>query len=97
MPSYTFQCESCGFIDLKIMSISSYARIKNEKIKCSECNNGVLFQQLAPINSVVERKGEDAIQQIKEDAQKIVEKVKSGDEAAILDVYGHRANPYKKV
>jgi hypothetical protein len=77
------------------MSIAAYREKKKETIKCPQCDEGVLFQVLNPVRSKVERRKEDLIVEIEDETRKIVNKVLSGDERAIADVYGSEPNAQK--
>ncbi len=96
MPKYNFQCDKCEYVTSEVMTISEYLKKKEETSECPDCEAGVLFQVLNPVRSKIERRKEELIPQIEEEARKLVEKVKSGDEKAIADVYGDRLNPHKK-
>lgn len=97
MPKYNFQCDKCNYVVSEVMSISAYRKKKNETIKCQHCDDGVLFQVLNPVRSKVERSKEEMVIEIEEETRKIVNKVLSGDEKAIADVYGTEENTKKSL
>lgn len=94
MPSYTFACNNCSKESEKFFSIPEFIELKS-KIKCEECNNGMLFHKIASVSSIVEKSNEQIIMDIQEDVRKTVNKLSNGDLRTIEDVYGDRANPYK--
>lgn len=96
MPNYTFQCNLCQSFTEKNISISEFLLLKKQKLKCENCNDGVLSQKILLINSSVEYNKDQVLMDSKEEIQKIVEKVKSGDLRSITDIYGDKPNSYKK-
>lgn len=96
MPKYTFGCDSCEHQEVRTMSISDFLKNKDEKKECPQCDAGVLFQKLGRIRNKVDKSSSELIAEIKEDVRKTVEKVKSGDERTIRNIYGDKPNPYKR-
>ncbi len=78
------------------MSISDFVKNKNETKECPGCNAGVLLQKLGRIRNRVDRDSSEIIAEIKEDVRKTVDKIKSGDERTIRNIYGDTKNPYKQ-
>jgi len=96
MPKYNFVCDKCEFERDTYMSISAFIKSKNQKIKCEDCDVGVLFHRVASITSIVEKSQEQSIMDIQEEVRKTVKKIRDGDRKTIDDVYGDEPNPYKK-
>jgi putative FmdB family regulatory protein len=95
MPSYDYRCDKCENFETRILKVSEYQMLKRQKNKCPECDKGVLSQQLALVTNKIERRKDEIVQQIEEEVNTLVNKVRSGDEKAIRDVYGDKPNPYK--
>jgi hypothetical protein len=96
MPKYTFGCDSCEHDEVRTMSITDYVKNKDERKECPQCHAGVLFQKLGRIRNRVDKDSTEIIADIREDVRKTVEKIKSGDERTIRNIYGDTQNPYKK-
>lgn len=96
MPKYIYICDNCMSEKNIYMSISDFLKNKSIKIKCLECDSGVLFYRPSRISSKVDRDAIEIKEQIREDVINTVNKVKSGDSKAIRDIYGDRKNPYKQ-
>lgn len=96
MPKYTFECNKCEYEEVRTMSISEFVKNKEEKKDCPQCNAGVLFQKLGRIRNKVDKSSSEIAAEIKEDVHKTVEKIKSGDERTIRNIYGDQPNPYKR-
>jgi predicted nucleic acid-binding Zn ribbon protein len=96
VPKYTFICESCQHIETQIMSITEYVKNKDEIKSCPKCDAGVLFQQLGRIRNRVDKNSTEIMTEIREDVNKTVAKIKSGDERTIRNIYGDTKNPYKR-
>ena len=95
MPIYNFACLNCSNEQLLEMSISELIKLKNSAIACSMCKDGILKQKISKIQSKVERDKDYIIQEAKEDAKKIVDKIRAGDEKTINEIYGDKPNPHK--
>ena len=96
MPKYTFCCNKCKNTEVKTLSISEYLKHKEEEQKCSECDAGVLSHQMGSFDRKVDRSSREIVDDIKEEVQATIKKIKAGDQRTIEDVYGHRPNPYKE-
>jgi len=96
MPKYTFCCESCNDIQSRHYSVPEFVRLKKEKIKCTVCENGVLYQKIIAVSGTVDKDRDQIMMDAKEEVRKTVEKVRSGDRRAMDDIYGDKLNPYKK-
>ena len=77
------------------MNISIFIEQKTKPIICHECLDGYLEHQIGSINSEIERSKEEIIYKNKEEIQKIIGKMNSGDDRTIRDICGDRPNPYK--
>lgn len=86
MPNYNFKCPDCESVALvrkKISEISEHVEI------CKPCNKQ-MFQFIESFSSSVKMDEEQRSQKIKEDARKIAEKVKAGDQNLISQIYGEK-------
>lgn len=96
MPKYNFVCDKCSEATIKFWSIPEFIESKSEKIKCEQCDNGVLFHKITAISSQVEKSQDQTLMDIQEEVRKTVEKIKSGNQKTVDDVYGDKPNPYKR-
>jgi hypothetical protein len=75
------------------MSITNYLSLDNKDVllgyDCKKCNTVSKFVRIFnPSSSRISKGKEEILNEAKEEARKIVNKIKSGDTKAILDVYG---------
>jgi hypothetical protein len=94
MPIYNFICKKCSFFETQMMSIDLFLVQRETKRLCPECKDGFLSQKIKSVNSEVEKDKERFIMEMQDDIRKTVEKIRSGDEKAISDIYGETANPH---
>jgi len=94
MPIYNFRCSGCDNTDSEMMSIPIFKKRKENPEKCTECESGKMQTSLAPIKGNIERKKEDLLPELQEEANEIVRKVLDGDYQTIIDVFGDTKNPY---
>lgn len=91
MPNYNLICKKCNSVMELSCSISDfqYSNKNNfENIFCKSCNANSFERIYGSISGKISRSSQEIVQQVREDARKLVEKVKSGDQHAIRDVYG---------
>ena len=93
MAKYNFKCEKCNTADAITMSISDYLSLDNKDVlydkKCRKCDAVSKFIRIFnPSSSKISKGKEEILKEVKEDARKIVNKIKLGDTRAISDVYG---------
>ena len=80
---------------LEYLTLSSENMLYNKK--CEKCNTVCEFVRIFNSSSSKISKGkEEMMAEAKEDARKIVNKIKLGDTKAILDVYGEWLNAKKE-
>ena len=96
MPRYNFECDKCKYESSENMAVNKFLELKKEIRQCTKCDGGVLLLKLSTARNKIERRKEDIIEQIKDDVRKTLKKVESGDERAIIDVFGDTVNPNKK-
>jgi putative FmdB family regulatory protein len=96
MPNYTYACDSCQKYIEKFFSISEFLETKSKIIKCEECGDGNLIHKVNSVTAKVEKSNDQIILDIQEEVRKTVNKINNGDQRLIEDVYGDRANPYKR-
>lgn len=96
MPNYTYTCNACNVSVEKFFSIPDFLESKSKIIKCEECQKGSLLHKVNSVTSFVEKATDQIILDIQEEVQKTVNKINNGDQRLIEDVYGDRANPYKR-
>jgi|TARA_B100001094_G_C17492551_1_gene467164 hypothetical protein len=86
MPKYYFTCKDCSSEFSSSMSIAEY--INSEK-KCINCNSSsVLVMLKSSVANFVKRTKVEIVQNAKEEAKVVVEKIKNGDLNTIRDIYG---------
>lgn len=93
MAKYVFNCEVCGSEKGFSMSISDFQKKKREKyfnnLLCSKCNQSTSFsQKFKNLSSKIKLDKQTLVETILDDSRKIAEKVRSGDQKAIRDIYG---------
>lgn len=83
MPIYEYKCTKCGIITEEFQHMDD-----EPLVKCQACSGKlVLLLSLSSINVVYEAK-EQLEREIKPEAKRIAEKIKSGDENAAADFFG---------
>jgi DNA replicative helicase MCM subunit Mcm2 (Cdc46/Mcm family) len=86
MPKYYFTCKDCSTEFSSSMSVGEY--INSEK-KCINCNSSsVLVLLKSSVANFVKRTKVEIIQEAKEEAKVVVDKIKNGDLNTIRDIYG---------
>lgn len=96
MAIYTYKCRACNStVDLSF-SISEFLELCNlnhfETMECSKCSNNTKFTRVfGDTSSKINKDKETLMMEIKEDARKISEKVRAGNENMIRQVYGEEA------
>ncbi|MAG28028.1 hypothetical protein CMI47_21080 [Candidatus Pacearchaeota archaeon] len=93
MAKYNFKCSECDSCETFVMTVASFLSVKSEDSfdnkKCNNCGNTVQFVRIfSPTSSKISKSKEQILTEAKDEAKKIVEKIKSGDTKTILDVYG---------
>lgn len=78
------------------MPVSEFlsAKVKKEFYvrECKKCNVETQFVRIfSPTSSKIKRDKTELIAEAKEEARKVVDKIKMGDTKTILDVYGDKA------
>ena len=86
MPNYNFKCTSC---DIKITIRKKISEISSHVEKCNNCGNNMV-QFINSFSSSVKLDAEQQRDKIKEDARKIADKVRSGDQSLISQIYGDK-------
>ena len=93
MAIYTYQCRSCNMtIDLSL-SILEFLELSNSEhfnsMRCESCSINTKFIRIfGNTSSKISKDKETLLMEIKDEARKITEKVKSGDRNMIRQVYG---------
>lgn len=93
MAIYTYKCRACeATVDLSF-SIPEFLELSNighfDKMHCSCCSKNEKFIRIfGDTSSKINKDKETLLMDIKEDARKIVDKINSGDENMIRQVYG---------
>jgi len=93
MAKYNFKCSSCAGVETMTMSVLEFLSSKDkgffENRGCNHCKEKTNFIRIfASTSSKVSRGRDEILARAKEDARKIVEKVKLGDTRTILNIYG---------
>lgn len=95
MPIYNLKCDKCESESSMEMSIKDFLAFKVKQNICLSCGEGFIKQKITKVQSKIERDKDYIIQEAKEDAKKIVEKINAGDEQTINEIYGDKPNQYK--
>lgn len=95
MPSYNFQCDDCKNIQSIFMSISEFKNNEIINIKCYSCSSHNLRRTFSQIFSQIDRPSEDILEDIKMEARKFAEKIRSGDSSTMSEIYGDEVNKLK--
>lgn len=82
MPRYSFSCNECN---INFEDFVDYDKV--DSVTCQKCN-GPAKREFSFAGSKVERTKSEILEQVKEDAKKIVKKIKNGDQNAISEIYG---------
>jgi len=93
MAKYVFNCETCGSEKNFNMSISDFQKKKKEQyfnsLLCPKCDQSTSFsQKFKNLSSKIKLDKQTLVETILDDSRKIAEKVRSGDQKAIRDIYG---------
>ncbi len=93
MPKYNFKCMECNEINIMNISILEFTSkpIDNiiTKLICTKCETkGLFIRTFGSVSSKVWKSKEEIVQEVKEEARKVAEKVRLGDVSAIREVYG---------
>lgn len=91
MPAYSYLCEDCGGITSFSLSINDFKKISSSnenKLLCSFCSSKKLKRIIKPVSNKVEKRKDEIVQEAKREARAIINKIKSGDQSAIRDVFG---------
>ena len=85
MPNYTFKCIECNNIFEKFMTIKDLNEVR---LPCESCGSQNISRLFKPPSSKIRRSKEEIIEAAKDEARQIAEKINSGDQSAIRDIYG---------
>jgi ribosomal protein L37AE/L43A len=91
MPIYNIKCQECELNHSFSCSIKEFIEIKKNKFNiysCKKCGNKDFSRVYSTVSSKVSRSSQEIVEKVRDEARLIVEKVKSGDQSAIRDVYG---------
>jgi hypothetical protein len=93
MAKYTFSCNTCNLKKNINMNIKEYRRLKEEKhfesMPCDQCSSINSFSQLfGNLSSTITKDREQLVRDILDDARAVSEKIRSGDQKAIRNIYG---------
>ena len=93
MATYTYKCNKCETSKNLSFSVKEFLRLSQsnelDKMYCEVClNNENFIRIFGETCSKISKDKERMLMDIKEDAKKIVNKVKTGDQKMIRQVYG---------
>lgn len=91
MPAYSYLCEDCDNITSFSLSIIEFKKISsnnNSKLLCGFCGSEKVKRLIKPVGSKVEKRKDEIVQEAKREARAIINKIKSGDQSSIRDVFG---------
>jgi len=86
MANFTFKCEKCNYILNIILNPSDYNNKKD--IYCSSCKESTMKRVFSSPSSSIRRTKDEILANAKEEAKKIAQKVRDGDQSLIRDIYG---------
>jgi predicted nucleic acid-binding Zn ribbon protein len=86
VPKYNFKCDACEAVISKNMSM---LQLKDATIMCASCDDE-MKQVVGSFSSSVSMSKEERLEKTKEDARKIADKVRSGDQKLISQIYGEK-------
>jgi len=95
MPTYKFICNNCNHEIIEKISINTFRKRKNEIINCPICNDGVLYYKMPMIKAKIDKAANEILAEVQEELHKTIDKVKSGDQKTIEDIYGTEINKVK--
>lgn len=78
------------------MSIDEYIRFEQNENICKICESGKIIQMIGIPHGKIYKDKDAIIQEAREEAEKVVDKINKGDEQTIANVYGDKPNPLKK-
>lgn len=93
MAKYIFKCSDCDDEREFNMAISDFLNKKRngffKELSCDKCIGQSCFsQKFDNLSSKIKMDRETLVEKILDDSRKIAEKVRSGDQKAIRDIYG---------
>lgn len=93
MAEYKFKCKECSLTRTFSMSINKFLLKKREggfkSIHCIACDMDSEFSQVfGTLSSTITRDREELVRDIQDEARAIANKVRSGDQKAIRNIYG---------
>lgn len=88
MPIYDFECQKCSFLNTFRFSSVSLFLSSQINLKCEKCDSEDLKRSLTQLTSSIQRDKETILQQVMEDKNRIVEKIRQGDAKTIRNIYG---------
>lgn len=96
MATYHYKCETCKSIKILSLPVSEHAVLASSGdlkfMHCEKCSDKRNFVRIfGSISSTIIKDKETLLSDIKEEARKITEKVKSGDQGMIRQIYGEEA------
>lgn len=94
MPNYIFDCSACNQERNIGMSISEYMEMKEVGFYCT-CGQK-LNQRFGFLSSNVKKGSQELMQEIKEEARAIVNKINDGDVQTVREIYGEEQNKLKQ-
>ena len=93
MANYTYKCDGCKKVSSLSYNVSEYASLVElnhfDDMWCDKCcNNQKFIRVFGDISSKISKDKDTLMLEIKEEARKISEKVKLGDQKLIREIYG---------
>lgn len=93
MAKYKYSCTNCSTEVEYSLSIALYLELKNsdhfKQIKCDDCGKVCEFKQVFGIlSSKIKKDKETIMSEVRDEARKIANKVRSGDSRTIRNIYG---------
>ena len=93
MAKYIFKCKECLSARDFSMDVSDFLEQKEKgffnNLYCKECDKDLGFKQtFGALSSTIKKDPEQLVKDIQDEARIIANKVRSGDQRAIRNIYG---------
>lgn len=93
MAKYKYSCTNCSAEVEYSLSIALYLELKNSdhfnQVECSNCGEVCEFKQVfGTLSSKIKKDKQTIMSEVKDEARKIANKVRSGDSRTIRNIYG---------
>jgi hypothetical protein len=96
MAVYNYKCRACKLVTNLSFSIAKFLRLSDsghfEDMYCTNCSDNTKFTRIFGVtSSKITKDKETLMMEIREEARKISDEVRAGDQNTIRQVYGEEA------